>query len=99
MTYVRVVEGEDGCCKGVLEPVTGRRHQLRLVMKYLGCPIFGDPTYGVGGERMGLNCWIMGLEEEGGVLWIKGEEPFGIEDCCEGEGEGAKRTTGECLLK
>ena len=30
----------------VLTPKTGRTHQLRVHMKYLGCPIAGDPVYG-----------------------------------------------------
>jgi tRNA pseudouridine65 synthase len=31
-----------------LEPVTGRRHQLRRHMKHLAHPIIGDATYGKG---------------------------------------------------
>jgi 23S rRNA pseudouridine1911/1915/1917 synthase len=30
----------------VLRPRTGRTHQLRVHLKYLGCPILGDPLYG-----------------------------------------------------
>lgn len=30
-----------------LKPRTGRTHQLRVHMHYLGCPIVGDPVYGV----------------------------------------------------
>jgi 23S rRNA pseudouridine1911/1915/1917 synthase len=29
-----------------LKPRTGRTHQLRVHMQYLGCPIIGDPVYG-----------------------------------------------------
>ena len=29
-----------------LKPTTGRTHQLRVHMKYLGNPILGDPVYG-----------------------------------------------------
>lgn len=29
-----------------LRPRTGRTHQLRVHMQYLGCPILGDPVYG-----------------------------------------------------
>lgn len=29
----------------LLRPKTGRTHQLRVHMKYLGCPILGDPLY------------------------------------------------------
>lgn len=33
-----------------LRPKTGRMHQLRAHMAYLGCPILGDPLYGAGAE-------------------------------------------------
>ena len=29
-----------------LRPLTGRTHQLRVHMAYIGCPILGDPQYG-----------------------------------------------------
>jgi tRNA pseudouridine32 synthase/23S rRNA pseudouridine746 synthase len=29
-----------------LEPITGRSHQLRVHLAWLGCPIVGDPLYG-----------------------------------------------------
>ncbi len=34
----------------VLNPKTGRTHQLRVHMKHLGCPIAGDPVYGYKGD-------------------------------------------------
>jgi len=33
-----------------LRPRTGRMHQLRAHMAFLGCPILGDPLYGAGKE-------------------------------------------------
>jgi 23S rRNA pseudouridine1911/1915/1917 synthase len=30
----------------LLKPHTGRTHQIRVHLKYLGCPILGDPIYG-----------------------------------------------------
>ncbi|WP_283150407.1 pseudouridine synthase [Silvimonas soli] len=44
-----------------LEPVTGRRHQLRRHMKHISHPIIGDATYGKGqhnrkfAEELGVN--------------------------------------------
>jgi 23S rRNA pseudouridine1911/1915/1917 synthase len=35
----------------LLKPRTGRTHQLRVHLKYLGCPILGDPIYGRGDPR------------------------------------------------
>ena len=40
-----------------LIPVTGRTHQLRVHMNYMGCPIYGDSLYGNSdGEFMCLHC-------------------------------------------
>lgn len=34
---------------------TGRQHQIRAHMSWLGCPIVGDERYGSKGSRMGLH--------------------------------------------
>ncbi len=41
-----------------LEPVTGRTHQLRVHMQYIGTPIYGDWLYGSAqkGEKTRLHC-------------------------------------------
>lgn len=45
-TYYRVVKTNDEYTLVELKPTTGRTHQLRVHMKYLGHPILGDPIYG-----------------------------------------------------
>ncbi|GMH88917.1 hypothetical protein TL16_g11300 [Triparma laevis f. inornata] len=94
LTHYTILKGDNNSeNKVILKPLTGRRHQLRLVMNFL-CKqsggIKGDPCYNSGEEgddvnvtgfgRMCLNAWILGIEEEGEIMWIKGEDPFGIED-------------------
>jgi len=94
LTHYTILKGDNNSeNKVILKPLTGRRHQLRLVMKFL-CKqsggIKGDPCYNSGEEgddvnvtgfgRMCLNAWILGIEEEWEVMWIKGEDPFGVED-------------------
>ena len=37
-----------------LEIISGRSHQIRLHMAYLGCPVSGDPKYGLGGKGQKL---------------------------------------------
>ncbi|MBQ6396052.1 RluA family pseudouridine synthase [Candidatus Saccharibacteria bacterium] len=38
-----------------LKPVTGRTHQLRVHLSYLGCPILGDEVYGSRNSRLFLH--------------------------------------------
>src|ERR1700754_475028 len=44
-THVDVIERGDGVWRYRLEPVTGRKHQLRVHMAAMGAPILGDPMY------------------------------------------------------
>jgi tRNA pseudouridine32 synthase / 23S rRNA pseudouridine746 synthase len=45
------VPGVGDLTRVALFPVTGRTHQLRVHLAALGCPIAGDPFYGVAGDR------------------------------------------------
>ena len=50
----------------VLQPQTGRTHQLRVAMKSLGSPILGDALYGgTVAERMFLHAWRIGFDYRG----------------------------------
>ncbi len=44
-TTYRVVDHNDHFALLELKPATGRTHQLRVHLKYLGTPILGDPVY------------------------------------------------------
>jgi len=44
-THVDVIERGEKAWRYRLEPVTGRKHQLRVHMAALGAPILGDPVY------------------------------------------------------
>lgn len=44
-THVDVIERGEHAWRYRLEPVTGRKHQLRVHMTGLGAPILGDPMY------------------------------------------------------
>ena len=46
VSVVDVIERGDGVWRYALEPVTGRKHQLRVHMAGLGAPIVGDRLYG-----------------------------------------------------
>ena len=45
------------------EPVTGRRHQIRVHLAWIGHPIVGDPLFGDGGEpRTCLHSWRLAFD-------------------------------------
>ncbi len=46
VTRYEVLERRGEFAKLLLQPVTGRTHQLRLHCAYMGYPILGDPQYG-----------------------------------------------------
>ena len=45
VTHYRVRESHAGASLVALRPVTGRTHQLRVHLRWLGHPILGDPLY------------------------------------------------------
>lgn len=52
-TRWRVLEARGGLTLVELTPETGRTHQLRAHLAWLGCPILGDPVYGADPPRGG----------------------------------------------
>ncbi|HRF28573.1 MAG TPA: RluA family pseudouridine synthase [Candidatus Saccharibacteria bacterium] len=49
-----------------LKPTTGRTHQLRVHMKYIGTPIAGDSVYGKAAERLYLHAHSLEVTLPGG---------------------------------
>ena len=45
-TFYRVLKSNDDFSLLELKPITGRTHQLRVHLRYLGTPIVGDQVYG-----------------------------------------------------
>ncbi len=45
ITEYRVIESGEKYSLMELKPRTGRTHQLRIHMSFIGCPILGDPVY------------------------------------------------------
>lgn len=52
-TAYRTLAVYKNCTLLELKPRTGRTHQLRVHMQYLGCPIIGDPVYGALEPKLG----------------------------------------------
>ena len=64
LTHYRVVGEAGPLTRVALEPITGRTHQLRVHLASLGCPIAGDPFYGIEGDpspRMMLHACRLSL--------------------------------------
>jgi len=62
-TYYRTIKRNDKCSLLELEPFTGRTHQLRVHLAFLGYPILGDIKYGRNNEfsRLALHAKYLGF--------------------------------------
>ena len=66
-TFYRVLESDGEHALVELKPTTGRTHQLRVHLKYLGCPIVGDEVYGTeAADRMYLHAGKLEVTLPGG---------------------------------
>ncbi len=54
-TTYKVLEADESRSLVQLQPETGRTHQLRVHMAYVGAPIYGDRVYGKEADRMYLH--------------------------------------------
>ena len=57
ITEYEVIKEKDDCALILLRPITGRTHQIRVHLSYIGCPILGDGLYGSSkDEKTLLHC-------------------------------------------
>lgn len=82
-TKYQVLSRESGVSRMLLEPVTGRTHQLRVHMLALGHPILGDNLYATGdalsaSARLQLHAWKLGFKHpvSGEAMLFDPEPPF-----------------------
>jgi 23S rRNA pseudouridine1911/1915/1917 synthase len=63
-----------------VELETGRRHQIRAHLAWLGHPVVGDRRYGRAGKRMGLHAWRLELDHpaDGRRLILVAPPPKGL---------------------
>jgi len=54
---------------------TGRRHQIRAHLAWLGHPVVGDERYGTRGPRMGLHAWRLKVPHPRDGRWLELEAP------------------------
>lgn len=86
-TFYRVLKSDGRHSLVELRPTTGRTHQLRVHMKYIGTPIVGDVVYGEEpAERMYLHAGKLEVTLPGGVRRVfEAELPEGFEEMVGGE--------------
>ena len=65
-TFYKVVKSNGQYSLVELKPTTGRTHQLRVHMKYLGHPILGDVVYGTKNKRLYLHAYELEITLPGG---------------------------------
>lgn len=67
-TFYRVIKSNDEFSLVELRPTTGRTHQLRVHLNYIGHPIYGDPVYGHGdADRLYLHAKALEITLPGGI--------------------------------
>ncbi len=67
-TFYKVLKSDGKHSLVELRPTSGRTHQLRVHMKYLGHPILGDPVYGEEkADRLYLHAGSLEITLPGGV--------------------------------
>jgi 23S rRNA pseudouridine1911/1915/1917 synthase len=80
----------DGRCLARIKIHTGRTHQIRVHMAFIGCPIVGDTVYGYNKQRLGMKRNFLHASElafdhptTGERLHFKSELPVGLQNVME----------------
>lgn len=85
ITHYSVLLREDGFSRLLVQPVTGRTHQIRAHLSHVGLPLLGDDKYGDYEANRRFKCRRLmlaatGLQlNAGGVLAYMASHPFQIE--------------------
>jgi tRNA pseudouridine32 synthase/23S rRNA pseudouridine746 synthase/23S rRNA pseudouridine1911/1915/1917 synthase len=79
--FARLWQGDDEALIAV-RPLTGRRHQIRVHLAWIGHPIVGDPLFapkGDAGRRTLLHAWRLAFDAPDGSGRIAVEAPLDAE--------------------
>lgn len=76
VTHYRVIDYNNGFSHVALKLETGRTHQIRVHMAYIGHPVAGDAVYGSSKAITSLNGQCLHAKKIGFVHPITGEELF-----------------------
>ena len=79
VTRYRVVTARKGRALVEVELETGRKHQIRVHLAGLGCPVVGDPGYGARTDpagRLGLHAWRLAFDHPATGQRVELESPL-----------------------
>lgn len=79
VTHYRIVAAGGGFARVEVRLETGRKHQIRVHLAGLGCPVIGDRAYGARTDpagRLGLHAWRLALDHPGTGRRVEFEAPF-----------------------
>ena len=76
VTHYRVIERLGDYCLISAALETGRTHQIRVHMSYIGHPVAGDPLYGPRKDRLGAGGQILHAGVLGFIHPVTGEEMY-----------------------
>jgi tRNA pseudouridine32 synthase/23S rRNA pseudouridine746 synthase len=78
LTHWRVLARGGGRTRVALQPMTGRSHQLRMHLAWIGHPIVGDELYGRAGPRLLLHASALSLPHpyDGRPVAFESRAPF-----------------------
>lgn len=78
----RVLDSHDGRALVAVELLTGRKHQIRVHLAGLGCPVVGDRDYGAATDPVGrvcLHAWRLAFTHPVGGRRVEVEAPVPAE--------------------
>jgi 23S rRNA pseudouridine1911/1915/1917 synthase len=67
VTKYEIIDTNSKYALAKLQPQTGRTHQLRVHMKYIGTPILGDKLYGKLADRLYLHAYSLEITIPNGI--------------------------------
>ena len=72
-THVKPLKKKKGKSLVEVELITGRPHQIRAHLAYIGCPVMGDPKYGHGSAQMLHAARLEFKNPKGKLEYLKGK--------------------------
>ncbi|MGQ9586303.1 MAG: RluA family pseudouridine synthase [Anaerolineae bacterium] len=81
VTRYRLLRCVGDCSLLMVQPLTGRTHQIRVHLAFIGHPVAGDPVYGnkrsaLLAPRQFLHAWCLGFHHPASDEWVEFRAPL-----------------------